>query len=86
MTDKRAHSDTIKVGLVSAACVLVIAIVTTQVVHVGAELAVMGPILLFLGYLVSNGWTPLPEWNPVLYWSAAIFFTALVEIVFAYVY
>ncbi len=59
---------------------------TAQVLHVGAELAVMGPILLFLGYVVSEGWTPLPEWNPILCWSVAIILTTLVELVFAYLY
>jgi hypothetical protein len=83
--DKIAHNDTFKVGLVAAVCILVIVFVTTQVLHVGAELAVMGPIILFLGYLVSSGWTPVDEWNPVLYWSAAIILTALVELAFAYV-
>ncbi len=86
MTDKIPHSDTFKVGLVTAACTLVIILVASQVLHVGAELAVMGPILLFLGHLVSRGWTPRPEWNPVVYWSVAIIFTALVEILFVYLY
>ncbi len=86
MVEKIARSATFKLGLVTAGCIALIVLITTQVIHVRAELAVMGPILLFLGYLVSRGWMPLPEWNPILYWSAAIILTTVVEIVFAYVY
>lgn len=83
--DEIVNRDSFKVALVTIACMVVIIFVATQVIHVRVELAVMGPILIFLGYLVSDSWTPIPEWNPALFWSLAIVFTALVEIAFAYV-
>ena len=84
MIGNEFHGDALRVGLVSGACIALIAVVTTQVLHVQAELAAMGPIILFLGYLVSSAWSPVPEWSPTLFWCASIILAALVELAFAY--
>jgi hypothetical protein len=84
MTDKTEPHATLKLGLVTAGCLLLIQVVTTQVLHVRADAALFGPLLLFLIYFVSDSWTPVPEFAPSVFWSAAIVFTALIEIAFAY--
>ena len=81
-----AQRDTFQVSLVTVACLAVIVVSTTRILHVEADLAVTGPVILFLGYLVSRGWTPVPEWNPGLYWSVAIILTTVLELSFAYRY
>lgn len=78
------HSDNFRVGLVTVVCIAFILVVTANVLRVPAEIAIFGPTLLFLGYLVSFGWTPVPDWSPVGFWSLAILLTTFVEIVFAY--
>ncbi len=77
--------DTFKVGAVALACIGLVAVMTIQVFHNGFDLAVMGPVILFLGYLVSEAWTPLPELSPAIFWSIAIIFTTVVEVVFLFV-
>jgi hypothetical protein len=84
MGDRIERSNSFKVALVTAASLVAIILVTTQFLHIGIEFPVMGPVILFLAYLVSSGWTPLSEWDPALYWSLAIIITTLVEIVFAF--
>ncbi len=83
MTGKIIRSESGKVGLVAAGCMVVIILITTQVLHLQPLLPSLGPLMLFLGYRVSNGWTPVPEVNAGLFWSAAILFTTVVELVFA---
>ncbi len=84
--EKRVRRDTLQVSLVTMACLGAIIVITTQVLHVGADLAIMGPVILFLGYLVSRGWTPVPEWSPSWYWGVSIILTTVIEIIFAYRY
>lgn len=86
LMDKTTFGSTFKVGAVTLVCITVIAVVTAKVIHNEIDLAVMGPVLLFLGYMVSDAWAPLPEWNPTWFWSLAIVLTTIVEIVFAYFY
>ncbi len=84
--DKPEPHATLKLGLVTSACLLLIEVVTTQVFHMRADAAYFGPLFLFLFYVVSNGWTPVPEFAPSVFWGAAIVFTTLIEIAFAYVF
>ncbi len=80
---RMARRDIFQVSLVTAACLTLIVVMTTFVLHVQADLAIMGPAIVFLGYRVSRGWTPVPEWNPSLYWSVSIILTTLVELFLA---
>ena len=79
-----ARRDSFQVSVVTALCLVTIAVMTIFVLHVQADLALLGPALVFLGYRVSRGWTPVPEWNPGLYWSVSIILTTVVELFFAY--
>lgn len=86
LMDKTTFGDTFKVGAVTLVCIAVVALVTARMIHNQIDLAVMGPVLLFLGYMVSDAWAPLPEWNPTWFWSLAIVFGTIVEIVFVFFY
>ncbi len=84
MTGKIIRSESGQVGLVTVGCMIAIVLFTTQILHVPPLLPSLGPLILFLGYLVSNGWTPMPEVNAGMFWSIAIVCTTVVELVFAY--
>ncbi len=83
---RMARRDILQVSLVTTACLITIVVMTTFVLHVQADLAMLGPAIVFLGYRMSRGWTPVPEWNPSLYWSVSIILTTLVELFLAYRY
>ncbi len=86
MKRDQVATEYIKVSLVTLVCVLVILFVTTQVLHVDFATPALGLAVLYLGYHVSQGWTPLPAASPALFWSLAIILTTLIEILFAYLY
>ncbi len=73
----------IKVALVTAVCALVVFLACTQILHIDVATPILGLVVLYLAYLVSSGWTPLPEWKPAHFWSVAIVLTAFVELGFA---
>ncbi len=83
MTGKIIRSESGQVGLVTVGCMIAIVLITTQILHVPPLLPSLGPLMLFLGYRVSNCWTPVPEVNAGLFWSVAILFTTVAELVFA---
>ncbi len=83
MTGKVIQSESWKVGLVTVGSMVLIAVITTQVLHTQPLLPSLGPPMLFLAYRVSNGWTPLPEVSAGLFWSISILCTTVVELVLA---
>lgn len=81
---KSNSRETFKVGGVTLVCICGVGLMTARVFHDQIDLAVMGPVLLFLGYLVSEAWAPVAKWSPTVFWCATIVLTSIVEIVFAY--
>ncbi len=84
MIEKISQHGAVLVGFVTLAAVLV-ALLATAPARSSQPLAMaLGMLILFLGYFVSDGWTPVDEWNPAVFWSASIACTAVVEILLAY--
>ena len=74
-------ADEVKVALVTAACVLGIAIIFKKVLHVQADLIVSnGPFYLFIVYLITRGKAKESKCDKPLYWILAIIFVTLVTI------
>ncbi|MBU7025715.1 MAG: hypothetical protein HXS48_02145 [Theionarchaea archaeon] len=74
-------ADEVKVALVTAACVLGIAVIFKNVLHVQADFIVSnGPFYLFIVYLITRAQAKKSKCDNPLYWSAAIIFVALVTI------
>ncbi len=74
-------ADEVKVALVTAACVLGIAIIFKNVLHVQADFIVSnGPFYLFIVYLITRGQAKKSKCDKPLYWSLAIIFVTLLTI------
>lgn len=74
-------ADEVKVALVTAACVLGIAIIFKNVLHVQADFIVSnGPFYLFVFYLITRGQAKKSKCDRPLYWSLAIIFVTLLTI------
>lgn len=67
-------ADEIKVALVAAVCVMVIAVTFKWVLHTKPYfLVAYAPSLVFIGYLLTRRpRRPVSNWNGVLPWSLAI--------------
>lgn len=74
-------ADEVKVALVTAVCILGIAIIFKNVLHVQANPMVSnGPVYLLIVYLITKGLTKQSKCDKPLYWSLAIIFVTLATI------
>lgn len=74
-------ADEVKVALVTAACVLGIAIIFKKVLHVQADFIVSnGPFYLFIVYIITRGQAKKLKRDNPLYWSLAIIIVILLTI------
>ena len=74
-------ADEIKVALVTAVCVLGVAIIFKNVLHVQADFIVSnGPSYLFIVYIITRGQAKKSKCDKPLYWSLAIIFVTLFTI------
>lgn len=75
-------ADEVKVALVTAACILSIAIIFKNVLHVQADFMVSnGPVYLLIVYLITRGQAKKSKCDKPLYWSLAIIFVTLLTII-----
>ncbi len=75
-------ADEVKVALVTAACVLGIAILFKKILHVQADFLVSnGPSYLFIVYIITRGQAKKSKYDKPLYWSLAIIFVAILTII-----
>ncbi len=75
-------SDEVKVALVTAACVLGIAISFKNVLHVQADFIVSnGPFYLFIVYLITRDQAKKSKYDKPLYWSLTIIFVTLFTVI-----
>ena len=75
-------ADEIKVALVTAACVLSIAILFKKVLHIQADFLVSNsPSYLFIIYIITRGQAKKSKFDKPLYWSLAIIFVTLLTII-----
>ncbi len=66
-------ANEIKVALVTAACLLGIAIIFKNVLQIKADFIVLnGPVYLLIVYLITRGQTKKLKYDKPLYWSLAI--------------
>lgn len=73
--------DEVKVALVTAACVLGIAVIFKNVLHVQADLVVSNsPVYLFIVYIITRGQVKNSKCDEPLYWSLAILLVTLMVI------
>ena len=71
----------VKVALVSAACLLGIAIIFKNVLHAQADIIISnGPVYLFLVYIIARSQAKKSKCDKPLYWSLAIIFVTLFTI------
>ena len=77
---KLTTNDVIQLGVITAVCILLSAVVTTQWLHVRQDLVYAGPSVLFLLYLLLAGRTPIPGFDARLLWVVSIVITTLIEI------
>jgi len=74
-------SDEVKVSLVTAACVLGIAITFKNILHVQADFIVANsPVYLFIVYIITRGQVKKSKCDKPLYWSLVIIFVTLITI------
>ena len=74
-------ADEVKVALVTAACVLGIAIIFKNVLHVQVDLIISnGPVYLFIVYIITRGQAKKLKCDKPLYWSLAIIFVTFFTI------
>ena len=74
-------ANEVKVALVTAACVLGIAIILKNVLHVQADFIVSnGPVYLFIVYIITRGQANKSKCDKPFYWSLAIIFVTLMTI------
>ena len=75
-------ANEIKVALVTAGCVLALAIVFKNILYVRADLIVTnGPFYLFIVYLITRGQTKASKCDKPLYWSLAIVLVTIAIVV-----
>ncbi len=75
-------ADEVKVALVTAACVLGIAIIFKNILHVQADFIVSnGPFYLCVVYLITRGQAKKSGRDNPLYWSLAIVAVAVLTVV-----
>jgi len=68
-------ANEVKVALVTAACVLGIAIIFKNVLHVKADFIILNsPVYLFIVYIITRGQAKKSKCDKPLYWSLAIIF------------
>ena len=74
-------ADEVKVALVTVACLLGIAVVFKNVLHVQADFIISnGPAYLFIVYIITEGQAKRSKCGKPLYWSLAIIFVTLLII------
>ncbi|MCW3133985.1 MAG: hypothetical protein N2V78_06635 [Methanophagales archaeon] len=74
-------ADEVKVALVTAACILSIAIIFKNVLHVQADFIILNsPVYLFVVYIITRDKAKKSKCDRPLYWSLAIIFVTLVTI------
>ena len=74
-------ADEIKVASVTAVCVLGVAIIFKNVLHIQADFIVSnGPSYLFIVYIITRGQAKKSKCDKPLYWSLAIIFVTLLTI------
>ncbi len=74
-------ADEVKVSLVTAVCILGIAIIFKNVLNVQADFIILNsPIYLFIVYIIARGRTNKSKCDRPLYWSLAIIFITLFTI------
>ncbi len=74
-------ADEVKVALVTAACLLGIAIILKNVLHVQADFIVSNsPLYLYIVYLITRGQAKKSKCDKPLYWSLAIILVTLFTI------
>ncbi len=70
-----------KVSLVTAVCILSIAIIFKNVLNVQADFIILNsPVYLFIVYIIARGRTKKLKCDRPLYWSLAIIFITLFTI------
>ena len=75
-------ADEVKVALVTAACVLGIAVIFKNILHVQADfIASNGPFYLFVFYLITRGRAKKSGRDNPLYWSLAIVAVTVLTVV-----
>jgi len=73
--------DEVKIALVTAACVLGIATVFKNLLHVQAEFIIsISPVYLFIVYIITRDHAKNSKCDRPLYWSLAIIFVTLLII------
>jgi|Deesub1362A_J573_1020465.scaffolds.fasta_scaffold00304_16 hypothetical protein len=71
-------ADEVKVALITAACVLTIAIVFKNIFHAQPDFVLSNaPVYLLILYLITRGKSRRSECNKPLYWSISIIFVTL---------
>ena len=74
-------ADEVKVALVTAACLLGIAIIFKNVLHVQANFIISnGSVYLFIVYIITRGQAKKLKCDKSLYWSLAIIFVTFFTI------
>jgi len=74
-------ADEVKVSLVTAACVLGIAITFKNILHIQADFIVSnGPFYVFIVYLITRGQAKKIKCDKPLYWNLVIIFVTLFTI------
>ncbi len=74
-------ADEVKVALVTGACILSIAIIFKNVLHVQADLIVSNsPVYLFIVFIITRGQNNTVKCDNPLYWSLAILLVTLMII------
>lgn len=67
-------ADEVKVSLVTAACILALAIVSKNVLHVQLDIiSIYGPVWIYIAYVSTRGSAKKSKWrDSTLYWSLLI--------------
>ena len=74
-------ADEVKIALVTATCILSIAIIFKNVLHVQADFIISNsPVYLFIVYIITRGQDNMSKYDKPLYWSLAIIFVTLLTI------
>jgi TRAP-type C4-dicarboxylate transport system permease small subunit len=78
-------ADEIKVALVTGACILGMAIIFKQILHIQIDSLISnGPVYLFIIYIISRRQSKKMKCDKPLYWNLGIIFiTVLIIVLYA---
>jgi hypothetical protein len=79
-------ADEVKLALLTAACILIIALITKLVLHVETNIIKSnGPVYLFILYIITRGQAQKSKCDKPLYWGLGIvLITVLTIILYAF--